>query len=47
MTEQETEVLVLIDTFIHDISSQNIIETSVVVDRLLDIRLAAITTAPV
>jgi hypothetical protein len=47
MTEQETEVLVLIDAFIHDISSQNIIETSVVVDRLLDIRLAAISTAPV
>jgi hypothetical protein len=47
MTEQETEVLVLIDTFIHDISWQNIIETSVVVDRLLDIRLAVISTAPV
>jgi hypothetical protein len=47
MTEQETEVLVLIDAFIHDISSQNIIETSVVIDRLLDIRLVALTAAPV
>jgi hypothetical protein len=47
MTEQEIEVLVLIDAFIHDISSQNIVETSVVIDRLLDIRLAAIATAPV
>jgi hypothetical protein len=47
VTEQETEVLVLIDAFIHDISSQNIIETSVVIDRLLDIRLATITAAPV
>lgn len=38
LVEQQTEVLVLIDSFIHDIAKQNIVETSVVIDRLLDIR---------
>jgi hypothetical protein len=47
MIEHETEILVLIDAFIHDISSRTVIETSVVVDRLLDIRLLTITAAPV
>ena len=42
---QKTELLVLIDDFIHDISAQNIIETTVVIDRLLDIRNLAETIA--
>lgn len=33
-----TELLVMIDEFINDISSQTIIETSVVIDMLLDMR---------
>lgn len=40
MDENHIEVLVLIDEFIRDISKQNIVESSVVIDRLLDIRLA-------
>jgi hypothetical protein len=40
MDENQTEVLVLIDEFINDISRQNIIETTVVIDRMLDIRSA-------
>lgn len=40
LTEEQTEVLVLIDSFLHDIAKQNIVETSVVIDRLLDIRNA-------
>lgn len=35
---EQTEVLVLIDDFIHSIAKQNIVETSLVIDRLLDIR---------
>lgn len=44
----KTEMLVLIDEFIHDISTQAVIETTVVIDRLLDMRnLAETITVPV
>lgn len=38
LEEQRTELLVMIDEFIHDIAKKNLVETSVVIDRLLDIR---------
>ena len=38
LEEQRTEVLIMIDEFIQDIASKNFIETTVVIDRLLDIR---------
>ena len=36
--ETNLEIRIMIDEFIHDISKQSLIETSTVVDRLLDIR---------
>lgn len=45
--KQKTELLVLIDGFIHDISGRSIVETTVVVDRLLDMRnIAELITVP-
>lgn len=41
----ETELLILIDEFIQDISGKNLVETGVVVDRLLDMRNAVMTAA--
>ena len=39
MTEQEVpEAMLMIDEFIHKISGQSIVEVSVVIDHLLDIR---------
>jgi hypothetical protein len=40
MEDNQIEILVLIDEFIRDISKQNIVDTSTVIDRMLDIRLA-------
>ena len=42
----ETELLILIDEFIQDISGKNLVETGVVIDRLLDMR-KTVMTAPV
>lgn len=45
MTEQEvSEAMLMIDEFIHKISGQSIVETSVVIDHLLDIRNSIQTT---
>lgn len=38
LDDARTEILVMIDEFINDISGQNIIDTTFVIDRLLDIR---------
>jgi hypothetical protein len=44
---QKTELLILIDEFIHDISGRSIIETTTVIDRLLDVRnLAELIAVP-
>ena len=46
--EQPSEAKIMIDDFIHKISGQSIVETSVVIDHLLDIRNAIeLATAPV
>jgi hypothetical protein len=48
MTDPQTELLVAIDVFISDIAKQSMIDTSSVIDRLLDIRnLAEETAVPV
>jgi hypothetical protein len=48
MNDNQVELFVLIDEFIKDISGQNIVATSLVVDRLLDIRNnIELTIAPV
>lgn len=36
--DQRTEMLVMIDEFIQDISGKTLVETVVVIDRLLDMR---------
>jgi hypothetical protein len=38
MTEEQTALLICIDEFISDIAKQSMIDTSSVIDRLLDIR---------
>lgn len=50
MTEKEVpEAMLMIDEFIHKISGQSIVEVSVVVDHLLDIRTSLVqaTKAPI
>ena len=48
MTEEQIALLVCIDEFIADIAKQSMIDTSSVIDRLLDIRnLAEQTAVPV
>lgn len=36
--DQRTEILVMIDEFIQDIAGKNLVETTLVIDRLLDMR---------
>ena len=36
--DQRTEILVMIDEFIQDISGKTLVETVLVIDRLLDMR---------